>query len=166
VLGAVDEANAVLGVVRSDPVPAELAVALASIQNDLFDLGADLASVGMPGRAPRLVAAHVERLEQVAAAANRELSPLTSFVLPGGSRAAAALHLARTVVRRAERAWCAAHATPDGSDLDRCGQLYLNRLSDLCFILARRSNAAGSGDVLWVPGGQGSVPGGGQGPAL
>lgn len=155
-IGAVDEANAVLGLARKH-LPEPLGAAALAVQNDLFDLGADLATP--PGGAyeakiPRIAPAHVARLEAESDAANRDLPPLRSFILPGGTPGATWLHLARTVSRRAERAVVAAqHADPSRAwnpELVR----YLNRLSDLLFIWSRRCNAdAGAGDVLWQPGG-------------
>jgi cob(I)alamin adenosyltransferase len=155
--GEVDELNAVLGLVRletaTDPV---LDPILARIQNDLFDLGADLATpVSADGPvALRIVKTQVDRLEREIDALNADLSPLTSFVLPGGSRAAAFLHLARTVCRRAERAATALvnALTPTGEDRPHAEALrYLNRLSDLMFVAARFANGRGEADVLWVP---------------
>lgn len=157
VIGSVDEANSLLGVVRLDTPLAELPL----VQNDLFDLGADLATPpGSPWEAkiPRITDAQVARLEAWATAANAAIGPLTSFVLPAGSRAAAWLHLARTVVRRAERDLVAAqHAEPARAWNPNCLR-YLNRLSDLCFIWARQANDDGKTDVLWVPGGAGDAP--------
>ena len=151
-IGSVDEANSLLGVVRLD----EPLVELQQIQNDLFDLGADLATPpGSPWEAkiPRITDAQVARLEAWSERANAAIAPLTSFVLPAGSRAAAMLHLARTVVRRAERDLVAAqHADPARTWNPNCLR-YLNRLSDVCFIWARGANDNGKADVLWVPGG-------------
>jgi cob(I)alamin adenosyltransferase len=153
VIGSVDEANSLLGVVRLDAPLAEL----PQVQNDLFDLGADLATPpGSPWEAkiPRITDAQVARLEAWATAANAGLAPLTSFVLPAGSRASAWLHLARTVVRRAERDLVAAqHADPARAWNPNCLR-YLNRLSDLCFIWARKENDGGKAEVLWMPGGE------------
>ena len=150
-IGSVDEANSLLGVVRLDAPQVEL----QQIQNDLFDLGADLATPpGSPWEAkiPRITDAQVARLEIWSESANAPIAPLTSFVLPAGTRAAAMLHLARTVVRRAERDLVAAqHADPDRTWNPNCLR-YLNRLSDVCFIWARRANDNGKADVLWVPG--------------
>ena len=150
-IGSVDEANSLLGVVRLDAPLSEL----PQIQNDLFDLGADLATPpGSPWEAkiPRITDAQVARLEAWSEAANATIAPLTSFVLPAGSRAAAWLHLARTVVRRAERDLVAAqHADPERAWNPNCLR-YLNRLSDVCFIWARGANDNGKSDVLWVPG--------------
>lgn len=149
--GTVDEANAVLGLARL-ATAGQTDAMLARIQNDLFDVGADLATPGEDfsdgARALRATAAQVARLEAEIDEMNAELAPLTSFVLPGGSPAAAWLHLARTVVRRAERlAVEAAAAEP----VNPAALAYLNRLSDHLFVLARVQNAA-CGDVLWVPG--------------
>jgi cob(I)alamin adenosyltransferase len=143
--GAVDELNAALGLAVAHAAPdADL---LRSIQNDLFDVGADLCLPAGDGL--RVTAAQAERLEREIDRVNERLRPLTSFVLPGGSPAAAWLHLARTVCRRAERAVVAlSHAEP----VNPQAVIYLNRLSDLLFVLARAANADGTADVLWVPG--------------
>ena len=150
-IGSVDEANSLLGVVRLEVPLAEL----AQVQNDLFDLGADLATPpGSPWEAkiPRITDTQVARLESWATAANAGIAPLTSFVLPAGSRAAAWLHVARTVVRRAERDLVAAqHAEPARAWNPNCLR-YLNRLSDVCFIWDRQANDDGKADVLWIPG--------------
>ncbi len=150
--GTVDEANAAVGVARVK-AEGEMADALARIQNDLFDLGADLCVP--PDEEPstrkvlRITASHPERLEREIDAMNERLAPLRSFVLPGGSELAAALHLARTVARRAERrCFALAETDPVGADALR----YLNRLSDWLFVAARVANDNGSRDVLWVPG--------------
>ncbi len=157
-IGAVDEANSLLGLVlcetRGTGLDAGIAQEIERIQNDLFDLGADLAvPPGGPYEAKmcRITEAHIARLDTVLAAANAGLPPLTSFVLPGGSRGASWLHLARTVVRRAERDVVAAgHALVER---DFAPPLrYLNRLSDLCFVWARLANDGGRGEVLWTPG--------------
>jgi len=149
--GTVDEANAVLGLARLY-TEGEADAMLARIQNDLFDLGADLATPEGGGRkagALRVAAAQVLRLEAEIDAVNARLQPLDSFILPGGGQAAAHLHLARTVVRRAERlvAELAARETVSPEALK-----YLNRLSDHLFVLARHLNDDGAADVLWVPG--------------
>ena len=151
--GDVDETNSALGVALAlGQLPAEVTRVLRTIQNELFDLGADLATrdVNQPG-ALRIVDAQVERLEQEIDAINAALAPLRSFVLPGGSAASAALHLARTVCRRAERAVVALAGTP-GETVNAAAIRYLNRLSDLLFVAARRANGNGAGDVLWKPG--------------
>jgi cob(I)alamin adenosyltransferase len=148
VVGTVDETNAAIGLARLS-APAEIEVALARIQNDLFDLGADLATPGeMPG-ALRIVDMQVARLEAEIDAATDVLTPLTSFILPGGSPCAAALHLARTICRRAERD--AVAAVEAGEDLSGPALRYLNRLSDLLFVLSRLANQP-QGDIMWVPG--------------
>jgi cob(I)alamin adenosyltransferase len=144
-IGDVDEANSALGVARAALGPGSLGEMLARIQNDLFDLGADLATpAGIEG-ALRIVPSQVEWLEERIDHLNSALAPLTSFVLPAGGAGAAALHLARAIVRRAERSTVGAGA--GGPPL-----AYLNRLSDLLFVAARAVNQSGSGDVLWVPG--------------
>jgi cob(I)alamin adenosyltransferase len=154
-IGTVDEVNAALGVVRLATVESDFDPVLSRIQNDLFDLGADLATpeTGEPlGYEPlRIVASQVARLESEIDRFNAPLSPLKSFVLPAGAPAAAHLHLARTVCRRAERLVVELRAKePVGDEAVR----YLNRLSDLLFVLARAANARAGGDVLWVPGGE------------
>jgi cob(I)alamin adenosyltransferase len=131
-IGEVDEANAALGVAIAALVPGDLTEHLLGVQNDLFDLGADLATPGEVGL--RIVASQVERLEHAIDAMNAELEPLRSFILPGGSGAVAALHVARTVVRRAERAAVALH---EREPLNPQLLAYLNRLSDLLFVTAR-----------------------------
>ena len=150
--GGVDEANACVGLARLHTAGDEILDAiLARVQNDLFDLGADLATPGRDETALRVVTGQVERLEREIDLLNAELSPLTSFVLPGGRPAAAALHLARTVCRRAERA--AVHlASLDEQAISPVGLQYLNRLSDLLFVASRWANAKGAEDVLWAPG--------------
>jgi len=151
--GEVDELNSVIGVVRAGGLAEDDDRRLARVQNDLFDLGADLAvpeSSDPEGTRLRVRADQVGRLEEWCDEGNEGLQPLTSFVLPAGQPAAAALHLARTVCRRAERAVV---ALSDGEPVNPQAVAYLNRLSDLLFILARGVNAAAGGDVLWVPGG-------------
>lgn len=149
-IGAVDEANAAIGVLRLVTREAPDADAmLARIQNDLFDFGADLSVPGEAGARLRFTDAPVARLEAEVAAINATLPKLTSFVLPGGSAGAAQAHMARTIVRRAERdvvRLAAAEAITPA--LLR----YLNRLSDHLFVLARLLNGNGADDVLWVPG--------------
>jgi cob(I)alamin adenosyltransferase len=155
--GTVDETNAQIGMVRvhlAGGVP-ELDRYLVAIQNDLFDLGADLCVPDRgdaAGRAPlRVVHAQVDKLENIIDELNANLSPLRSFVLPGGSPAAAALHVARTVCRRAERVMVALAADPSEAVGDAALK-YVNRLSDLLFVASRYVNARDKGDVLWVPG--------------
>lgn len=154
--GAVDELNAVIGVARAVPAAAEFDGWLAAIQNDLFDVGADLCvpESDPPPERPvlRVVAAQVTRLEGWIDAVNERLQPLTSFVLPGGTAAAAALHQARTVCRRAEIEVLRLREVEWVNDQ---AAIYLNRLSDLLFVLARASNDDGRRDVLWRPGGAG-----------
>jgi cob(I)alamin adenosyltransferase len=149
--GAVDETNAAIGLARLHTTGDD-DDALSRVQNDLFDLGADLATP-LPDRDDRpglrIVAAQVERLEQEIDAITADLQPLNSFVLPGGSAAAAYLHLARTTARRAERE---AIACAGDGEINQEALKYLNRLSDFLFQLSRRLNDNGARDVLWVPG--------------
>lgn len=151
----VEEANAAIGVAMALGEPAEAVHAtLLQIQNDLFDTGADLATpiAENPKYPPlRITADYVDRAEAWCDEFNEQLSPLNSFILPGGSALSALLHVARTAVRRAERsAWAALDAYPDGVSV--LPAKYLNRLSDLMFVLCRVANA--DGDVLWRPGGE------------
>ncbi|TVQ33999.1 MAG: cob(I)yrinic acid a,c-diamide adenosyltransferase [Geminicoccaceae bacterium] len=147
--GTVDEANATIGLARLH-TGGDVDTMLARIQNDLFDLGADLCTPGATGEGRlRVSPSQVERLEREIDAMNGELQPLNSFVLPGGSAAAAYLHLARTVTRRAERLVV---ALADQENVSPDAIHYLNRLSDHLFVAARYSNDKGAGDVLWVPG--------------
>jgi cob(I)alamin adenosyltransferase len=152
--GTVDETNAAIGIVRLYLREArELDAMLGLIQNDLFDLGADLAVPEREGKAERLrvLSSQVERLERDIDSLNAQLAPLTSFVLPGGTPAAAHLHLARTVCRRAERIMVELAARPNEAVGDAAIQ-YINRLSDFLFVASRAMNDNGAGDVLWVPG--------------
>jgi cob(I)alamin adenosyltransferase len=152
--GTVDETNAAIGVVRLHLAGApELDTMLGLIQNDLFDLGADLAVPQRDGKAERLrvLATQVERLERDIDGLNANLAPLTSFILPGGTPAAAYLHLARTICRRAERIMVELAANPAEPVSDAAIQ-YINRLSDFLFVASRAVNDNGAGDVLWVPG--------------
>jgi cob(I)alamin adenosyltransferase len=150
-IGEIDEANAAIGLARLH-AHADLDRTLARVQNDLFDLGADLA---VPPDAEkgksrlRVAEGQVTRLEDEIDRFNADLAPLTSFVLPGGTAAAAALHLARTVARRAERAVV---ALDEREPVNPAAIAYINRLSDLLFVAARFANEKGAGDVLWVPG--------------
>ncbi len=150
--GTVDEANAAIGIARLH-TEHEPDAMLGRIQNDLFDLGADLSRPLGTGEAEgsclRILDAQVERLEQEIDRLNAALAPLSSFVLPGGSPASAHLHLARTIVRRAERLAAALAAR---EPVNPAALRYLNRLSDHLFVLARYLNDRGSADVLWVPG--------------
>jgi len=154
--GAVDELNSVLGLTRQETIDdSRLDPILGRIQNDLFDLGADLATPGIgefADKALRIVEAQVSRLEREIDALNADLAPLNSFVLPGGSRAGAWLHLARTVCRRAERRAIAfMEAQGETAAVHGPALRYLNRLSDLLFVASRVANDGGAGDVLWVP---------------
>lgn len=154
--GAVDETNACLGLVRLHTADdAVLDPILGRIQNELFDLGADLATPeqhGKPDWEPlRILDSQVTRLESEIDELNATLSPLNSFVLPGGTAAAAYLHQARTVCRRAERLCVALTAEPD-EIVGEPALKYLNRLSDLLFVASRHANDKGAGDVLWRPG--------------
>jgi cob(I)alamin adenosyltransferase len=146
--GAVDELNSQIGLALAADTPAEVRAILARVQNELFDLGADLSvPFGVTDRL-RISQEHIERLEQDCDRFNAKLSELKSFVLPGGSEAAARLHVARAVCRRAERE---ALAAAEELDISRLALVYLNRLSDLLFILARTANAGGE-EPLWKPG--------------
>lgn len=154
--GAIDEANAFVGLARqhTDAIP-DLDAMLMRVQNDLFDLGADLATPDT-GEKPeyeplRIVAAQVERLEREIDRLNADLEPLRSFVLPAGSAASAAIHVARTVARRAERQMVAL-ASMEGEAVSTEAIAYVNRLSDFLFVAARWANDKGRADVLWVPG--------------
>lgn len=156
-IGEVDELNSAIGlaVVAIRDGDAHHAALLQTIQNDLFDLGADLATPGEDFASSemvlRIVPAQVERLEQAIDRINDPIPPLRSFILPGGSEAAARVHLARAIARRAERA--AITAAGDGA-INPAALAYLNRLSDLLFVLARALNDDGRSDILWVPGAQ------------
>ncbi|MFW2828863.1 cob(I)yrinic acid a,c-diamide adenosyltransferase [Sphingomonas sp. ID0503] len=152
-IGDVDEANSIVGVALLHVTDEGYRATLARIQNELFDLGADLATPGEQFEPDemtlRITAVQVERLEAEIDAMNEALGPLRSFILPGGDPAAAHVHLARAVVRRAERAAVAASAEVA---LNPQALAYINRLSDHLFVLGRAINAAGRGDILWVPG--------------
>lgn len=156
-VGDVDETNSAIGVAAAALYAgSEAAAMLSRIQNELFDLGADLATPADPviGFAPaemalRVVQSQIDRLEAEIDAMNDDLSPLSSFILPGGTEAAARLHLARAIARRAERAAVAAGAD---RDLNPLALTYLNRLSDHLFVLTRHLNGAAGGDILWKPG--------------
>lgn len=154
--GTIDEANSAIGLARlhTSGLP-ELDAMLMSIQNDLFDLGADLATPDTgepPAYEPlRIVETQVDRVEREIDQLNAGLEPLRSFILPGGSPAAAHLHLARTTARRAERLMVALART-DGEIVSEAAMKYVNRLSDFLFVAARQANDRGHADVLWVPG--------------
>lgn len=157
-IGAVDEANSAIGLAQIAMMQLALhgmahGAALTRIQNDLFDLGADLATPGTDF-APsemvlRIIPAQAVWLEQAVDTLNDQMPPLTSFILPGGSEGAARVHIARAGVRRAERAMTALAAA---EPVNPAALAYINRLSDYLFVLARAINAAGAGDILWVPG--------------
>lgn len=153
-IGDVDEANSAIGIAIAMLAEGPVADALTRIQNDLFDLGADLATPGEDftpsDMVLRVVPAQVERLESEIDAMNGQLAPLGSFILPGGTVAAASLHLARAIVRRAERSAVAARSSVT---LNPDAIAYLNRLSDYLFVCARFVNKSAGGDILWVPGG-------------
>lgn len=149
-IGAVDETNAAIGLARNF-TKGDADEILARVQNDLFDLGADLAT---PGSEPnddalRMTDAQTERLEREIDRINAALQPLSSFVLPGGSAASSHVHMARTITRRAERDMVALAAN---EPLNTAALCYINRLSDLLFVLARQLNDEGKADVLWLPG--------------
>lgn len=148
-IGAVDEANAVIGVAIAALGDSEMARQLRLIQNELFDLGADIATPDDVDGALRIIGGQVKRLERELDMMNADLEPLRSFILPGGSPGVAALHLARTVVRRAERS---AVALADAEPVNPHALAYLNRLSDHLFVAARYVAAKQGGDVLWQPG--------------
>lgn len=148
-IGNVDEANASVGMAVALLDDNDLGEQLRRIQNELFDLGADIATPGEIEGALRVTAGQVERLEHEIDSMNATLEPLRSFILPGGSAEVAALHLARTVVRRAERS---AVALCDVEQINPSALAYLNRLSDLLFVAARFVAAKQGGDVLWQPG--------------
>ncbi len=160
--GTVDELSSLLGLVLVDGFDSEFdsgsgkesetATWLRTIQNDLFDVGSDLCVPGEAGAKLRIAASYTERLEGWIDAANKDLEPLNSFVLPGGTKAAAWLHVARTVCRRAERTVTELFELEEEGAVNPEVVRYLNRLSDLLFVLARAANDGGKGDVLWVPG--------------
>jgi cob(I)alamin adenosyltransferase len=142
-IGAVDELNSTIGVILAEALPQPVRVLLTDIQHDLFDLGGELS---IPGHAA-ITAAHIERLEAAVEHNNEDLPPLKEFILPGGTRPAALAHVARTVCRRAERSIV---ALAGADTVSASSRIYLNRLSDLLFVLARVLNRAGNApDVLW-----------------
>ncbi|HEX8056070.1 MAG TPA: cob(I)yrinic acid a,c-diamide adenosyltransferase [Novosphingobium sp.] len=152
-IGSVDEANSAIGLAVCALGDSDYARTLTRIQNDLFDLGADLATPGddfTPSEMMlRIVPSQATWIETTIDALNENLPPLTSFILPGGSEAAARVHVARAATRRAERAMTALAAE---APVNPAALAYVNRLSDFLFVLARAINSASSGDVLWVPG--------------
>ncbi len=142
-IGSVDELNSTLGVLLAEDLPEDIRTCLTAVQHDLFDLGGELSIPGYTA----VTEAHVARLEAEVERLNADLAPLKEFILPGGTRAAALAHVARTVCRRAERSIVSAAAT---EAIGEHARIYLNRLSDLMFVLARALNrAAGRADVLW-----------------
>ncbi len=152
-IGDVDEANSAIGLALTRIDDTAARAMLGRIQNELFDLGADIATPGddfaPSDMALRIIPAQIERIEAEIDAMNATLAPLTSFILPGGDPGAAALHLARTIVRRAERALvAAAHEVP----INPLALAYINRLSDHLFTLCRKLNGDGARDILWAPG--------------
>ena len=148
-IGEVDEANSAIGVAIAAMEPGKLTNRLRAIQNEMFDLGADLATPDGVEGALRIVERQAERLEEEIDSMNEALTPLSSFILPGGSMAVALIHQARCVVRRAERA---AVALNEAESINPHALAYLNRLSDHLFVSARHLAAAEGGDVLWQPG--------------
>jgi len=152
-IGDVDEANSAIGAALARISDAEARAMLGRIQNELFDLGADIATPGedfAPSEmALRIVPAQISRLEAEIDAMNEKLAPLASFILPGGVSGAADLHLARAITRRAERALVAAS---ESVAINPLALAYINRLSDHLFVLCRALNATGAGDILWQPG--------------
>jgi cob(I)alamin adenosyltransferase len=154
-IGEVDELNSALGLAVAAMAGQDNGALIQTIQNDLFDLGADLATPGQdftPSEMVlRIVPAQVERLERAIDALNEPIAPLKSFILPGGTEAAARVHLARAIARRAERA---AITAGRAVSINPAAITYLNRLSDLLFVLARALNSNGADDILWVPGAQ------------
>ena len=156
-IGDVDEANSMIGFAIRALDDADMAAQLTRIQNDLFDLGADLATPAADGGEPfapgemalRIIASQIARLEEEIDAMNAAIPPLSSFILPGGSEGAARLHLARTAARRAERS---AVTASEVQALNPQALAYLNRLSDWLFVACRAANGNGADDVLWVPG--------------
>ena len=153
-MGAVDETSSAIGIARLD-AEGDMDAMLGRIQNDLFDLGADLCTpetIEPPPYEPlRMIPAQVIRLETEIDQLNDDLSPLNSFVLPGGTAAAAHLHLARTICRRAERIMVELALDPE-EKIGANALRYINRLSDFLFVASRYVNGKGAGDVLWVPG--------------
>ncbi len=154
--GTIDEANAAIGMARLHTKTGHpgLDAVLARIQNDLFDVGADLCTPATKVQKTqdlRISQNQIDRLEHEIDRLNADLEPLTSFVLPGGSAAASALHLARTIIRRAERVMVELNADPDENVSDPALK-YINRLSDLLFVMSRYANDKGNSDILWKPG--------------
>ncbi|PLX92477.1 MAG: ATP:cob(I)alamin adenosyltransferase [Desulfuromonas sp.] len=151
--GTVDELNSCLGLVRCEELPPGVMEKILNVQNELFDLGSELATPAdspEAERVPNIRQYQIDLLESWLSEANDQLRPAENFVLPGGTRAAAQLHIARTVARRAERELVA--LMEEGAEVNPCCLKFLNRLSDLCFVWARLCNDRGRGDILWQPG--------------
>ena len=151
--GTVDELNSVLGMVRCEELPEGLPEKLLQIQNELFDLGCELATPPdseMIKKVPNVRQFQVDLLENWLQETTQQLEPAENFVIPGGTRAASFLHLARTVTRRCERELVALNAS--GAEINSCCLRFVNRLSDLCFVWARLCNDYGKADILWQPG--------------
>lgn len=151
--GTVDELNSVLGMVRCEKLPEGLNEKLLQLQNELFDLGCELATPvdsELAGQIPNVRQFQIDLLESWLNETNQQLEPAQNFVLPGGSRAAATLHLARTVTRRCERELVA--LIESGATINPCCLKFINRLSDLCFVWARLCNDYGKADIRWQPG--------------
>ncbi len=151
--GTVDELNSVLGMVRCEELPEGLSEKILQLQNELFDLGCELATPAeseMTAKIPNVRQFQIDLLENWLKETNQQLEPAGNFVLPGGSRAAATLHLARTVTRRCERQVVA--LIESGAEINPCCLRFLNRLSDLCFVWARLCNDYGRSDIRWQPG--------------
>lgn len=151
--GTVDELNSCLGLVRCEKLPEGLQEKILFVQNELFDLGSELATPSESTEAelvPNVRQFQIDTLESWLEETNAQLHPTENFILPGGTRAAAQLHVARTVTRRAERELVA--LMESGADINPCCLKFLNRLSDLCFVWARLCNDSGRGDILWKPG--------------
>lgn len=152
--GTIDELSSVLGLLATEEGAGDWLDEVRTIQNELFDVGADLCVPGEGGEKLRIRPEYTARLESRIDELNEELEPLTSFVLPGGTRSAALLHMARTICRRAERLVSELSTLPEEEHRVNPEVLrYLNRLSDLLFVMARTANASDGGDVLWTPGG-------------
>lgn len=150
--GSIDELNSILGIVRCDPLPDEIAIKLLRLQNDLFNLGSELATPvnsDSYNQIPHIEQQQIDRLEQWLEEARNKLSPAENFILPGGSRAAANLHHARTVTRRCEREMV---ILAEQEELNPLCLKFVNRLSDLCFVWARLCNDYGKSDIYWRPG--------------
>ena len=157
--GTVDELNSVFGLVRCEDLPTDIDSAVLQIQNELFNLGSELATPAdseLAGRIPRVRQAQIDQLERWLEEARSGLEPAENFILPGGTRASALLHLARTVTRRCERELV---TLMQSETINPLCLSFLNRLSDLCFVWARHCNRQGRADIFWQPGPAGSEPG-------